>query len=90
MLIHIAPEDLKTALSEIVRCSARYILGLEYFAENIQAIPYRGHSDRLWKANYAKIYQQYFPQLQLVKEKKLPYLTDEEEGNVDQMFLLGK
>ncbi len=87
VLIHISPENIPQALKEIYRCSKRYIWGFEYFAESHQAIPYRGKRDLLWKANFARLYLDSFPDLRLVAEKKVPYLDG---GNIDAMFLLEK
>jgi pseudaminic acid biosynthesis-associated methylase len=87
VLIHISPQDIGRALSEIHRCSQRYIWGFEYFAEKWTEIPYRGQSGLLWKTNYARLYLDAFPDLRLVQERNVPYLN---EKNVDQMFLLEK
>lgn len=88
VLIHISPDDIKKTVSEIYRCSSRYIWGFEYFAESYQKVTYRGHEDLLWKTDFAKLYTENFPDLKLLKEKKYPYLAD--SSLVDQMFLLEK
>lgn len=87
VLIHIAPEDLPRALDEIHRCAGQYIWGAEYFAPATTEVPYRGHEALLWKANFASAYLNRFDDLELVKERRLPYLENE---NVDSMFLLRK
>jgi pseudaminic acid biosynthesis-associated methylase len=95
VLIHIDPfsrtagaeSDLQRALREIERCSRRYILGDEYFAEQLQEIPYRGHEQMLWKGDYAAEYRRLFPGLRLLRERKLPH---QGSSNVDMMFLLEK
>jgi len=87
VLIHIAPEDLDQALAEIHRCARTYIWGSEYYAPVPQEVAYRGHDSLLWKSDFAAEYLRRFPDLELVKEQKLPYL---EGGNVDSMFLLRK
>lgn len=87
VLIHIAPDDLGTAMREIYRVSGRYIWGFEYFAEELTEIDYRGERNLLWKANYPQIYMGHFSDLSLVKEKKYKYTMND---NVDQMFLLEK
>lgn len=87
VLIHIHPHDLPRAFAEMRRVTRRYIWGFEYFAETLEAIPYRGHNDRMWKGNYAQQQQKAHPDLKLVKEKKVPYLAD---ANRDQMYLLEK
>ena len=88
VLIHIHPEHIEKAISEIYRCSKRYIWGLEYYAESYQEIVYRGHKDLLWKTDFSKIYQKTFPDLKLLKEKKFVYL--ENKDLEDSMFLLEK
>lgn len=67
VLIHIPLEELSIALSEIYRVSKRYILAIEYFAEDEIAIPYHGHDNLLWKRNFLKHYQTQFPDLDLIR-----------------------
>tara|TARA_Y100000588_G_C14255554_1_gene925267 strand:- start:2663 stop:3259 length:597 start_codon:yes stop_codon:yes gene_type:complete len=67
VLIHIDKSELPKALSEIYRVSSRYILAVEYFAEEETTIHYRGHDDLLWKRNFLKHYQKQFPGLLLVR-----------------------
>ena len=88
VLIHISPQDINRVLDEIYRCSKKYIWGSEYFATEYVQVDYRGHNELLWKTNFAELYLDRFPDLQLVKEKKYPYLEDEKL--VDQVFLLKK
>ena len=85
LLIHIAPKDLPVAMNEIYRCAKSWIWGLEYHSQQMTEIPYRGHSELLWKADYARLYTESFPDLELVAEQKLNYL---ESDNVDSIFLL--
>ena len=87
VLIHISPEDLKSAISEIVRCSRKLVWGFEYYNPTPVEIEYRGERGLLWKRDFAQAYLGYFPQLKMVREKKFKYL---ENDNVDQMFLLEK
>ncbi|MGO9120330.1 MAG: pseudaminic acid biosynthesis-associated methylase [Desulfomonilaceae bacterium] len=67
MLIHIAIEDLAAVLKEIYRVSRKYILSIEYFAEEETVIHYRGHDDLLWKRNFPEHYRSQFPALRLLK-----------------------
>lgn len=67
VLIHIALTDLPVALSEIYRVTKRYILAIEYFAEEETIIQYRGHDDLLWKRDFLKHYQTQFPDLTLIR-----------------------
>lgn len=90
VLIHIAPKDLSEFMNEIHRCTSKYILGFEYYADGYTSINYRGNDDRLWKADYAKLYIDQFPELKLIKEKIYPYIIKSEKGNQDCMFLISK
>jgi pseudaminic acid biosynthesis-associated methylase len=90
VLIHIAPADHKKIMSEIYRCSKKYIMGWEYFAPEITDINYRGNIGYLWKADFLKIYQSIFPSLKVVERKKYPYISEKEKGNTDEIFLLTK
>jgi ubiquinone/menaquinone biosynthesis C-methylase UbiE len=85
LLIHIAPNDLVTAMSEIYRCSTTWIGGLEYYAPEMTEVSYRDRQNLMWKTDYARLYLKNFADLELVLEEKVPYLKD---GNVDPMFLL--
>ena len=87
VLIHISPEDLPKAMSEIHRCTRKYIWGMEYFSAKPTSINYRGHDHLLWKMNYAQEYLSRFPDLDLVRQRLLPYLGNQ---NVDTMFFLKK
>ena len=87
LLIHISPENVIKVLEEIYRCTNSYILGLEYFAKQPTEIAYRGHSNLLWKADFARLYMKRFQDLNLIREKELNYLDNH---NVDSMFLLRK
>lgn len=87
VLIHISPTDIRRALSEIVRCSRRFVWGFEYYAETYTSVPYRGRTDLMWKTNFGRLYTTEFPGLRLVRERLLPRLGT---ANVDQMYLLEK
>jgi pseudaminic acid biosynthesis-associated methylase len=87
VLIHISPHELPAALDEIHRCAKSYIWGSEYYASSVTEIDYRGHSELLWKMDYAKEYLARFADLEMVLEQRLAYL---ENQNVDSMFLLRK
>ena len=88
VLIHIHPDDMKKAMAEIVRASKKYIWGFEYYADTLTSINYRGHTDRLWKTNFSKLFLDQFPNLKLVREKKSPYLANARQ--VDAMYLMEK
>ena len=68
VLIHQPDSTLPLVMSEIVRCSNRYVLCGEYHAETPQEIPYRGQTGALFKRDYGRLYQELFPQLRLLKQ----------------------
>jgi len=90
VLIHIAPKDHQAFMSEVYRCSSKYIMGWEYYAPEVTDINYRGNTGYLWKADFKKIYQDNFPDLKEVSKKQYPYLTEKDKGNTDEIFLLTK
>jgi pseudaminic acid biosynthesis-associated methylase len=90
VLIHIAPDDLPKLMAEMVRTSKKYIWGFEYYADNITNINYRGNEGFLWKADYANIFLNNFPNLRLVKKEIYSFVNDKEKGNKDCMYLLEK
>ena len=63
LLIHIPPEDLLTVMSEMIRCSRKYVMMMEYYAEEETMIPYHGEDDMLWKRPYAEIFINNFSRL---------------------------
>ena len=77
-------------MGEMVRCSRRLIWGYEYYNDQLTEIRYRGNEGFLWKADYAALFEQHFPQLHLVKRELFPYVDAAEQGNVDSMYLLEK
>jgi spore coat polysaccharide biosynthesis protein SpsF len=68
VLIHQPESTLPLVMAEIVRCSHRYILCGEYYAEYTTEIPYRGQTGALFKRDYGHIYRVLFPELQLRKQ----------------------
>ena len=87
VLIHIAPQDIERALREIHRCSREYIWGYEFYADTYTEVRYREHDNLLWKTDFVSLYLELFDGLELVRERKLKYLENE---NVDAMFLIRK
>lgn len=68
VLIHQPPNLLPVVMSEIVRCSRRYVLAGEYFAEKLTEVSYRGQTGALFKQDYGALYASLFPELRLVKQ----------------------
>ena len=87
LLIHINPSDISMAVKEIYRCTKEYIWGFEYYADKYTDILYREHKELLWKADFVKLYCEQFSDLELVQEKRLKYIDND---NVNSMFLLRK
>jgi pseudaminic acid biosynthesis-associated methylase len=53
VLIHINPDMLQTVYEKLYATSSKYILICEYYNPSPVTIPYRGHSDRLFKRDFA-------------------------------------
>lgn len=66
VLIHINPEALPQVYDKLVAASSRYLLVAEYYSPAPVAIPYRGHTDRLFKRDFAGEIMERHPQMQLV------------------------
>lgn len=72
VLIHIPTAGLAAAMAEIVRCSSRYVLCGEYFAEEETEVLYRGERGALFKRDYGRLYRESFPDLDLIEQGFLP------------------
>jgi spore coat polysaccharide biosynthesis protein SpsF len=66
VLIHINPEVLPQVYDKLVASTGRYLMVAEYYNPAPVVIPYRGHSDRLFKRDFAGEIMDRHPQLQLV------------------------
>ena len=66
VLIHISPAVLPQVYDKLVASSERYLLVAEYYNPAPVAIPYRGHTDRLFKRDFAGEIMDRHPQMQLV------------------------
>lgn len=66
VLIHVNPDMLAATYRKLVEASHRYVLVCEYYNPSPVAIPYRGHSDRLFKRDFAGEMLDQFPELSLV------------------------
>ncbi|MFN5984269.1 MAG: pseudaminic acid biosynthesis-associated methylase [Fluviicola sp.] len=53
VLIHINPDELNLVYEKLYNASKKYILIAEYYNPSPVTIPYRGHSDRLFKRDFA-------------------------------------
>jgi pseudaminic acid biosynthesis-associated methylase len=66
VLIHINPDELNEVYDKLVESTGRYLLVAEYYNPAPVAIPYRGHSDRLFKRDFAGEIMERHPQLKLL------------------------
>jgi spore coat polysaccharide biosynthesis protein SpsF len=66
VLIHLNPEVLPTVYDKLVKSCGRYLLVAEYYNPSPVAIPYRGHTDRLFKRDFAGEIMSQHPQMQLL------------------------
>lgn len=67
VLIHINPEVLPQVYDKLVESTGRYLLVAEYYNPAPVAIPYRGHSDRLFKRDFAGEIMERHSQMKLVE-----------------------
>lgn len=66
VLIHVNPDHLPTVYEKLYRASRRFVLVCEYYNPLPVAIPYRGHSDRLFKRDFAGEMLDAYPDLALI------------------------
>ena len=66
VLIHINPEELVTVYDKLVSACAKFILIAEYYNPSPISIDYRGHSNRLFKRDFAGEIMDRNPNLALV------------------------
>jgi pseudaminic acid biosynthesis-associated methylase len=66
VLIHINPDMLPQVYDKLVASTNKYLLIAEYYNPAPVAIPYRGHSDRLFKRDFAGELMDRYPQMQLI------------------------
>jgi pseudaminic acid biosynthesis-associated methylase len=66
LLIHINPDMLAATYRKLYEASARWVLVCEYYNPTPIAIPYRNHSDRLFKRDFAGEMLDTFSDLELV------------------------
>jgi pseudaminic acid biosynthesis-associated methylase len=76
VLIHQPETTLPLVMSEVLRCSRRYVLALEYHADDVTEVPYRGVEGALFKRDYGRLYLELFPELALLDDGHL----DRDEG----------
>jgi pseudaminic acid biosynthesis-associated methylase len=66
VLIHINPDELPQVYDKLFASCSRFLLVAEYYNPIPVAIPYRGHTDRLFKRDFAGEIMDRHPELHLV------------------------
>ena len=66
VLIHINPDELPQVYDKLVTACGKYLLVAEYYNPAPVAIPYRGHTDRLFKRDFAGEIMERHPQMELI------------------------
>jgi spore coat polysaccharide biosynthesis protein SpsF len=66
VLIHINPNELPKVYDKLVASCGQYLMVAEYYNPAPVSIPYRGHTDRLFKRDFAGEIMERHPQLQLI------------------------
>ena len=69
VLIHIPPDKLKSAMKELYRVSKKYVLMIEYPADEERGRKYRdfGNKQGVWARPYGHLFQRLFENARLVK-----------------------
>jgi pseudaminic acid biosynthesis-associated methylase len=71
VLIHQPEESVRTVMSEMVRCSSRYVLTGEYFDDGTVEVPYRGIEGALFRRDYGALFLEVAPELTLADTGRL-------------------
>jgi spore coat polysaccharide biosynthesis protein SpsF len=66
VLIHLPPESLPQVYDKLYAASHRYILVCEYYNPSPVSIPYRGHTNKLFKRDFAGELMDRYPDVQLI------------------------
>jgi pseudaminic acid biosynthesis-associated methylase len=66
VLIHINPDVLPQVYDKLVAATSRYLMVAEYYNPAPVAISYRGHTDRLFKRDFAGEIMDRHPQMKLI------------------------
>jgi pseudaminic acid biosynthesis-associated methylase len=84
VLIHQPEDTILTVMTEVIRCSSRYILAAEYAAADTEEVAYRGERGALFRRDYRRMYESLDPRLRLLREGT----AGPEEGFDDVTFHL--
>lgn len=86
LLIHIPPDGILKAMKEIVRCSRRYILAIEYWSEKERERPFLGEMGITWERPWAGLFLNNFN----VRLLEQGFLTKKDGFNDLQYFMFQK
>lgn len=90
VLIHLNPDVLPQVYDKLVAAAGKYLLVAEYYNPTPVAVPYRGHSERMYKRDFAGEILDRHPQMALV-DYGFTYRRDPKFGQDDlNWFLLEK
>jgi len=90
VLIHINPDELPQVYDKLVAACGKYLLVAEYYNPAPVAIPYRGHTDRLFKRDFAGEIMDRHSQMELI-DYGFAYRRDPNFPQDDiTWFLMGK
>jgi pseudaminic acid biosynthesis-associated methylase len=85
VLIHIPPQELESLLKGILGLSKHYVMGLEYYSEQLEEINYRGESEALWKQDFPELFEKHGAKV--MKKEIIDY---KESDNQDVIYLIAK
>lgn len=74
VMIHIPTNEVKQAMSELVRVSKKWIFNIEFFGENEDMINWKRGKDLLWHRNMKKRWAEF--KVKLVSDVKIPLELD--------------
>ena len=66
VLIHINPKELATVYCKLAKATNKYLLVAEYYNQSPVSISYRGHTDRLFKRDFAGEIMDLHPEFSLI------------------------
>ena len=90
VLIHIDPNSLQKVYEAMYNTSKKYICMIEYYNPTPTELPYRGHSGKLYKRDFAGEIMEKYPDLKLV-DYGFFYHKDPRHDQEDMTwFLMGK
>jgi spore coat polysaccharide biosynthesis protein SpsF len=90
ILIHLNPELLQDTYKKIYESSHKYVLISEYYSPSPVTIKYRGHSDRLFKRDFAGEFLKKYPDMTLVDYGFSYHLDPNFPQDDENWFLLEK